>query len=202
MRGMVTATTVAVLLSGTAWAQEPVKSAATAQERRQHVLGLDLYGGGIVTVSEEVPGEGNLGGWGWEASAAVRFDRLGVAVAVGREFVIPDVHATFLVAGPRFTGGFGMWDIRGFAHVLGGFARTGGATPTQDGFALMTGVGVDVAFVRFQVEYVRLGLDNLPNNFFRFYVGGGIPLCFRGCRKNEYGGWMDGIPVSGRTTTK
>jgi hypothetical protein len=56
----------------------------------------------------------------------------------------------------------------------------------------VVGAGFDAFLFRMQFDYVRTDLPLVPRNRLRVFIGGLVPLCFRGCRPE----WEDGIPVT------
>jgi len=211
MRAIVTAAVAAMALwgvglSGTGWAQEPVTIvSAPAQGRQERFLGVDIFAGGGQFQNELVPAtdteDAKFQKWGWDVGATLSYGVrwLGITGSFGHQAIVENVSAYHLVAGPRVTSPWiagEMMVARFYAHALGGFARTSGATRPQSRSEWVVGGGIDMLLLRLQFDYVRLNLDGAPKGNPRFFVGGVVPLCFRACSESR-----DGFNLSGRPAT-
>lgn len=164
-----------------------VATAAHAQTTAggEGFLALDLFGGAHPQASTATGPTKPEGTFGWEIGSTVRFVRwVGVTAAVGRVRTPERAWITHFQAGPRVSHTLGsLKDLRGFAHVVVGRARSELLTGVRDeSLEIMAGGGVDVLNVfRFQLDLVRRDLDAFPRNTGRFLFGVALPLCFRGC---------------------
>ena len=185
-------------------AQEPATPVPPAQERHERFLGLEVIAGGVaydrtdylpVTTGDESDKD-HFGPIGWDLGATVNYGVrwVGIAGSVGRH-TIETVPTYQFAVGPRFTTPRD-YPIRFFAHVLVGFARTSGVTPSQGSAERVIGAGIDFGLLRIQIDEVTLNLDGLLKGNMRMFVGGFVPLCFRGCRDGDF------INVSGRKRTR
>jgi len=190
----------------TARAQEPAKPVDAAAARPERFLGLDVFAGGAgyerydYVPSEDPSKDDMYGKFGWDVGATVSVGVrwLGITGAFGRQ-TIETMPTYQMVVGPRLTTpwwALGYMPVRGFAHALVGIAATSGVTPAQTSAVWVIGVGVDLFFLRMQFDEVRLNMNELKKDNFRFFVGGVVPLCLRACRET------DGFNVSGRPASK
>jgi hypothetical protein len=186
----------------TAWAQAPPRPAATPSEKPHIFLGVDVFGAGSYFLKEDVDEnaeETDHYPWGWEAGATVFVGLrwVGLTGSVGRQ-AYGSTPITHVAVGPRVTTGWIVGDmlpVRFFAHGLAGYAMGSGPTGTQGGTEWVAGGGVDLAFLRIQVDYVRLKIEGVPANNTRAFVGGVISLCHRACAETD-GLNLSGIPAS------
>jgi hypothetical protein len=187
----------------TAWAQPPQTPAAAPLEKPDILLGVDVFGAGSYFLKESVDGsaeETEHYPWGWEAGATVFVGLrwIGVTGSIGRQ-ISGNTPITHVAVGPRVTTDWIVGDmlpVRFFAHGLAGYAVGNRPTGTQGGAEWVAGGGFDLAFFRFQVEYVRLKVEGVPPNNTRAFVGGVFPLCLRACAQT------DGLSISGVTASK
>ncbi len=206
MRSALTAMAAALLVgvAGGAWAQEP-GNPGTTRENRGRFLGLDVFVGGAAYALENPPRneEGEVedawGKYGWDAGATLTVGPawLGITGTLGSH-PVENVSIFHVLAGPRLTTGWAVAELagRGFAHALVGVARTSAANTSQTGGELVLGAGMDIMFFRIQGDYVRLNVPGVPKNNQRIFVGAVVPMCFRGCREND---WLN---LSGRRNGK
>jgi hypothetical protein len=211
MLAKVTVAALAVILFGTvrptpARAQEMPNASGTAATGSGSFLGLDIFAGAAQYQLKNPPKgedgkvENAFGKYGWDLGTTVNIGVrwVGITGTVGHHTIenIPTFH---VLAGPRFTTDWAFTHTaagRAFAHVLAGVVRTAGqtpSTPSENGPEVVVGGGFDLFLFRCQFDYVRLGLDRLPRNNFRLFLGGVVPVCLRGCNENQ-----DLIDLSGR----
>ena len=155
-------------------------------------LAVDVFGGthpqASITPGSTAPNP-PAATFGWEIAGTVRPRRwFGMSAAVGRVRTPERAWIDHVQAGPRVSTALGrLTDLRGFAHVLAGRAKSrqpDGATATS--LELMAGAGVDVFNVfRFQLDLVRRDLPTFPGTDGRFLFGVAVPLCFRGCGPSD-----------------
>jgi len=125
-------------------------------------------------------------------------DRHGITAAVGQQPVDDAVWVSHLAVGPRVTSPWFAAETmvgRFFAHALAGMARTSGPV-SQTAGEFVVGGGIDLLLLRIQGDYVRSNLTGVKRGNGRFFVGGVIPFCLRGCTE------ADGFNVSGRPATR
>jgi hypothetical protein len=180
---------------------------AAAQARPEPLLALDVIAGGIPHPDPPEPGEADpdefvaMGGWQLGSSLRLlnRARWLGVAASYGR-YSNEDVAARDVLVGARVTSPWLIGNeaiLRAFAHALVGYASArprAAGQPSGSSPELVLGGGFDIFFFRIQFDYVRSDLPLVPKNGSRAFIGGFVPLCFRGCRPQ----WEDGIPVTRR----
>jgi hypothetical protein len=179
---------------------------AAAQAVPDRLLAVDVIGGGVPhpdpTPGEEEPDKFAPMG-GWQVGSSLRFLNrarwLGVAASYARhsndEVAVRDVLIGARATSPWLTGNEAI--VRGFAHALIGHASArpkAAGQPSGSSPELVVGAGFDVFLFRMQFDYVRTDLPLVPRNGLRVFIGGFVPLCFRGCRPE----WEDGIPVRRR----
>lgn len=185
-----------VMIQTAGRAAEAQAAASPPTAAGESFLAVDVFGG---THPQSSNGPGTTptppaSTFGWEIAGTVRPRRwFGVSAAVGRVRTPERAWIDHVQAGPRVSTTLGrLTDLRGFAHVLAGRAKSrqpNGATATS--LELMAGAGVDVFNVfRFQIDLVRRDLPTFPRTDGRFLFGVAVPLCFRGC------GPSDGFKVS------
>jgi hypothetical protein len=192
------------------WQRGTRSRSSRARVQRQgspgRFLGVDFFGGGAVFDIEVAPAteteKGKTVGWGWDAGATVSYGVrwMGITGTFGSQPVAESGSAYHLVVGPRVSSPWAVWgDLGGrfFAHALGGLVRTRGVTPSQSSAEWVLGGGIDILLFRLQFDYVRLNLNGVDRNNVRGFVGGVVPLCFRGCSDDK-----DLFNVSGRSATK
>ena len=174
-----------VLLPAVSAAQEPAPPAASAPDKPERLLALDIFGGWSgCCAAVETPGTGEesnkIGGNGWEVGATVLYGKrwLGIKSTVGRTTIF-DVPVWQVTAGPQVY--YGKAYGRFLAHALVGFSTTSGVTPSQSSVMWVLGGGIDLFILRLQGDYVRLSLDGVEKNNSRVFVGLVLPLCFRAC---------------------
>jgi hypothetical protein len=182
----------------TAWAQALSKSAAAQPEKPDVFLGVDVFGAGSYFVKEDAD-ETDHYPWGWEAGATVFVGLrwVGLTGSVGRQ-TYGSTPITHVAVGPRFTSEWIVGDmlpVRVFAHGLAGYAAGSGPTGTHGGMEWVAGGGFDLAFLRVQVDYVRLTIEGVPANNTRAFVGGVLPMCLRACAETD-GLNLSGVPAS------
>ena len=152
-------------------------------------LAVDIFGGAHPQTSTASGPNRPDTTFGWELGSSIRPRRwFGIAANVGRVRTPERAWITHVQAGPRVTHILGhVSDLRGFAQVMVGHAwseQKAGATDSS--FELMTGAGVDVFNVfRFEVDLVRRDLDTFPKTRGRFLFGVALPLCLRGCTRDD-----------------
>jgi hypothetical protein len=209
MRAILTATAAMVMwagaLSGTVLAQSaamdlPMSPPAPAPR----FVGLDVFAGGGQIQNELVPAtdteEAKYPKWGWDVGATVNVGVrwFGITAAVGQQPVDDAVWVSHLAVGPRVTSPWFAAETmvgRFFAHALAGMARTSGPV-SQTAGEFVVGGGIDLLLLRIQGDYVRSNLTGVKRGNGRFFVGGVIPFCLRGCTE------ADGFNVSGRPATR
>jgi hypothetical protein len=164
-------------------------------------FGADVFIGGIPRPDapkegEEIPEFPGMGGWQVGASLrrGTRTQWLGWTGSYGSH-ANDDVRVRETLGGVRFTTPWVFGNstaVRGFAHVLGGYAWS---RPTigdaQQAPTLVAGAGFDVFLFRLQVDYVRNNLAQVPRHSTRGFLAAVVPICFSGCRPD----WEDGIPL-------
>lgn len=185
LAGTLLTLSVAAGPAGAAEAQTP----DSATKTQAPFLAVDVFGGTHPQSSTSAAPNRPAATFGWEIVGTVRPLRwFGIAAAVGRVRTPERAWIDHVQAGPRVSTPLGrITDLRGFAHVLAGRAKSrlpNGATATS--LELMSGVGVDVFSVfRVQLDVVRRDLPAFPKTDGRFLFGVAIPLCFRGCGPND-----------------
>jgi hypothetical protein len=193
-------------LAATAWAQQSATPAVIPPARPERFLGLDVFAGGAGYERYDFVRTGDpskddqFGKIGWDAGATVSVGVrwLGITGAFGRQ-TIETVPTWQVAVGPRLTSPWlplGEIPVRAFVHALVGLAATSGVTPSQSSAEWVIGGGVDIVLLRMQFDSVRLNMNGLKPSSYRFFVGGVVPLCLRGCRES------DGFNVSGRPAWK
>jgi hypothetical protein len=185
MATVIAAALLGTSLAATGWAQEPARPAGSAPDKPERFLALDIFGGyvrgyGTIEISGTGEESSKIGGEGFDIGATVVYGKrwLGIKSAVGRATIL-DVPVWQLTAGPQVY--IGKANARWLAHALVGFATTSGVTPSQSSVVGVVGVGVDLAILRLQGDYVLLNLDGLPKHYGRAFAGVVLPLCFRAC---------------------
>ncbi len=177
-----------LLVSTTAGAAS-AQTAATSGAAQEPFLAVDVFGGAHPQSSTSDGPDAPAATFGWEMAATVRPLRwFGINAAVGRVRTPERAWIDHVQVGPRVSTMLGgLPDLRGFAHVLAGRAksRQPNGTP-KTSLELMIGGGIDVFNVfRFQLDVVRRDLPAFPKTDGRFLFGVAIPLCFRGCGRND-----------------
>jgi hypothetical protein len=177
---------------------------AAAQAGPDRLLALDVIAGGIPHPDPQEPGEADPDDFvamgGWQVGSSLRlFNRarwFGVAASYGshsnEEVAARDVLVGARATSPWLIGNEAMF--RGFAHALVGYASArprAAGQPSGSSPELVLGGGFDIFLFRMQFDYVGSDLPLVPRNRLRVFIGGFVPLCFRGCRPE----WEDGIPV-------
>ena len=167
-------------------------SVVSAQTTSPNFFQLEIDGGFLVHGGGGDPVEGqpdthNHKGWR-VASEFKPFRMAGIVAEVGRTWndVRPFKH--YLAGGRVGTSSRGAdGPVHYFAHGLLGMAEAGAYSnaPAEKGLEFVVGGGIDVAILRMQLDYMRLSLRDVPANQGRFFIGGVIPLCFRGCTKDD-----------------
>lgn len=184
----------AVLLAGVL---VPLAARATSAQSAQlpptaaegPFLAVDVFGGTHPQASNGTAPNPPASTFGWEIAGTVRPRRwFGISAAIGRVRTPERAWIDHVQGGPRVSTPIGrLTDLRGFAHILAGRAKSRqptGATATS--LELMAGGGVDVFNVfRFQFDLVRRDLPTFPRTDGRFLFGVAIPLCFRGCAPSD-----------------
>lgn len=169
-----------------------------AQSARDRFLAADIFGGVLPAGIGKSGEDSTAGPWdidGWEVGATIRFRPwLGADVSGGRH-TMDGVRTHHLLAGPRIaTRYLDPWAVRFFAHALVGFGNasvTSGSS--ESGAEMAAGAGFDLfGVIRMKFDYVRLAAGSKPLQSGRAFIGGVVPLCFRGCSE------ADGFDVSGR----
>ena len=161
-------------------------------------LGVDVFGGLAPHTRNNAPEDAeSFNGWG--VGGTVRFlPWLGATGTYGQS-KSDSLRLRHVLAGATVTSRFccEYW-VRPFAQVLAGTvqARPAGGGLSESGLELVAGAGFDFfAFGRFQIDYVRLNLEGpaaapMGKNNLRLWVGGVVPLCFRGCRPDSSDGYV------------
>lgn len=175
-----------VILPALASAQEPARPAASAPDKPERFLALDVLAGAVVgsatTGSPDAGEEANKDDdmTGWEVGATVLYGKrwLGIKSTVGRATIL-DVPVWQITAGPQVY--IGKPGARWLAHASVGFATASGPTASEGGVMWVVGGGLDLFIFRLQGDFVLLNLDGLPKHYGRAFVGGVVPLCFRSC---------------------
>ena len=171
-------------------------------------LGIDIVAGANSLKSKL--GETNQDGTevvtsltGFEVGATVRFfPWLGIAgrfarnglyrdddlrlnqYLVGVEFSVnarsPSTGEAWLKVGPFAP------RVGAFAHVLAGAATASYPDlPPERGSEFVVGGGVDIGFIRFELDYVRLELNGFPTNSWRWGGAAIFPFCLKGCGREK-----------------
>lgn len=166
-------------------AQQQSPPAASAPEKPERFLALDVFGGYAKGPGmSETPGNGEesseTGGDGWDVGATLLYGKrwLGIKATVGRATIV-DVPTWQVTAGPQVF--IGKAGARWLAHALVGFATTSGTSPSRSSVLWVVGGGVDLFIFRLQGDYLMLSLDGLPRHYGRAFAGVILPLCFRAC---------------------
>ena len=158
-------------------------------------VAADFFGGlSVISISGE---EDEIAAKGWEVGSTLRFQPWwGIKAGFART-KRPDSHQWQYLGGLEVATKHGLSGNavgRGFAHALVGYIKEratdgGGSKGSPE---LVLGAGLDVLFFfRLQVDYARVNLPTRSKNNVRVFVGGVVPLCFKGCDAN----WEYGIPI-------
>lgn len=168
---------------------------------------VDIFGGFATHIgygtADRPNGPGGDRFNGWDVGASFRpLPWFGITGTIGRTWH-GDTAVMHYLAGPRVGTSYGgnYYGVRLFAHVLAGVGSVSApGLQTATGVEIAAGAGFDVWYVvRIQGEYRRLphaatGSAGavLKQNQVSVFLGGVIPLCFRGCRPND----VDGINMA------